>query len=244
MKEDLFVLIIGIGRSGTSAVRGYLNLSPDLNIAFEENQMILEDDNRKVYAPPDKFEWGSPLSERMVPYEYNGNKIIFGKNILTAKRIAECIEREKVILHDRFKDLKIVFVTRNREDTISSILSRREGATKEWAEKNWELNYAQLNSSIFLCIENSIQIDFYEFVQDEKIRRSVFDFLGVDYDLSWSYKKINTLAYGISELSMSNLHNVSVDEIKETPKEKKNVRNIVANKRKRKVSKKKSRVSD
>ena len=204
MDSKKFVLLIGHGRGGTSAVMGYLNLYPEINMAFEENQMILQDDNPKVYTGDDKFNWGSELSQRQLSKNYNGNKIALGPYNISANRIVECVEKKSVILHDNFEKLYVVFVSRKSEDTIASIISRKLDATEKWAKNNWQNNESEILwlKGYFM---DHFELDFYDFLQEDSVKRSLCDYLGIKFNKGFSNKEVETIGYGTKKLSIDNV---------------------------------------
>jgi hypothetical protein len=204
MRTDFFILMISHGRSGSSAVRGFLNLSPDINMAFEENLMILQDTNKKVWTGDDHFSFDHSLAERFLSEDYNGNKIILGPHFVSAERIAECVERKVVIVNKVFSNIKILLLSRNKEDTIASIAERKPD-TLEWARENWETNEYQMKKLKEIFSHNHKSFDFYEFVQEESVRKSVFDYLELPYSKDWNRQKVETGAYGDNFLSLDNL---------------------------------------
>ena len=207
MKKNLFILLFGHGRSGTSAVRGFLSLSPDINMAFEENLMILQDDNKKIYAVDDGFSFDYNLAKRVLSDECNGNKIILGPHFISAERIIECIERKVVITNASFSELKVLFVNRNKKDLINSIKDHK-GSSLEWATDNWKQNEKELK--ILKDRFDHFSFDFYKFIKGPKLREDVFKFLELDFSKSWNNKEVDTLVYGIKKLSVSNLSHYSV----------------------------------
>lgn len=204
MFKNLFIFLFGLGRSGTSAVLGYLNLSPDINMAFEENLMILQQDNKKIWASPDQFSFDHELCKRTLPPEFNGNKIILGPYFVSAERIAEAISRRVVITNSEFSEFKVLFVNRNKEDLIASIAERRGGFEfKEWAEENYKINGAEIEK-LKMYYPDHYSFDFYDFLgEDDKARKGIFDYLGLPYSKNWINSEVDTVAYGKNRLSVS-----------------------------------------
>jgi hypothetical protein len=201
MIKNLFILLISHGRSGSSAVRGYLNLSPDINMAFEENLMILQDTNKKVWASPDQFSFDHDLLKRSLPSEFNGNKIILGPHFISAERIVEAVNRKVCIVNDNFDYLKILFITRNKDDLIQSIADRKGGSGYlDWAKENWEINEREIKK-LKEYFPDHFSFDFYGFLQNFEIRESIFEFLDLSYSSDWNKHKVDTMAYGTHYLS-------------------------------------------
>ena len=211
MINNIFVLLIGLGRSGTSAVRGFLNLSPDINMAFEENLMILQKDNPKVWAGTD-FSFDHHLLQRTIPEEYNGNKIILGKYFVPAEFIAECARRKVVIFNKNFDYIKVLFVSRKKEDLIASIIERKGDKSADWAKENYEVNIAEMKK-LKKLFPDHFGFDFYDFLKDEKVREDIFSYLDLSYSSVWSKQKVDTVAYGINYLDVKNLNHYTEDPL-------------------------------
>ena len=107
MNKDLFILVIGHARSGTSLCAGLLNESPEIKIGFEINNLRLVENGKN-----DKVIFSEELT---------GNKICILSDLCCDKLI-ESIEEKKVIMHDKWKKLKVIFVKRN---VISSMVSKK-----------------------------------------------------------------------------------------------------------------------
>jgi len=209
MRSDLFILLFGHGRSGTSAVMGFLNLSPDINMAFEENIMILQDDNPKVWAGAPDFSFDHDLAQRFVPDIYNGNKIILGPYFISAERFIECVERRTLIVNHVFSKLKVLFIDRDKTDLINSIRDRKGADTPiEWAIENWEQNEKEL-VKLKEHFSTNFTFDFYEFLMNTRVRREMFNFLDLDFNDEWNDMIVDSVAYGRQKLSLNNVRHLS-----------------------------------
>jgi len=235
MDSKKFILVIGHGRGGTSAVRAFLNLSPEINIAFEENQMILQNDNPKVYTGDDKFSWDSELAMRTLDPMYNGNKIALGQYYMSAEMIIECIKLGVIIVNTVWSLFKIVFVGRDKDDTIASIQARRPGASKDWATANWHRSNKEIEI-LKNHFRDHISVDFYDFVLKESARKRVFKYLDIPYESVWINEDLDTIGYGMKMLSL--------EHIKHRPIAKKTVKRVAKAVKKKYPKKKKVRKSE
>ena len=104
MRKDIFVLIFGNPKTGTSLCRGLLDSSPRLNMGNELN-------NNCIYPEEDIL---------ILSKEFNGNKVGVGERA-SLSRMKFLIENEVGIMHDRFDVLKVIFTKR---DPINALVCR------------------------------------------------------------------------------------------------------------------------
>ena len=194
MREDIFILIIGHGRGGTSAVMGFFNSFPGINVGSEQNQVQV---GKKIYPE---------LSE-----EFNGNKIVMPDGIgLSFADIVVCIENRIGLIHERFNILKLVFVTRDPIDNLCSkyVRARNSGSSKykgftlEGFVDDWIYNTKVLNTLGVYFGKNCFGFDFYEFLEQDKIKEDLLNWVGIDYSVEDLNKKVPAGIYGDNFLSM------------------------------------------
>ena len=209
LNRDIFVLVIGMAGGGTTGVRGLINLSPHVNIGFEKKQGILRE-NEEIF----KGRMGSIISVE----QFNGNKIALNRNIFKIQRLIECIEKRKVIMHDDFLRLKIVFVERNSVDTVCSNHFRviNNGGVSEHkslseAIDNWFIRKNQIEI-LKKHFKEHISVDFYLFILKEKIQKEVFMYLEEEYLKRYFYSIIECNWYGKKLLRIENLTFNSLSE--------------------------------
>jgi len=164
MDDGIFILLIGHGGSDINDVAEFLNLLPNINMANEENLVILQDDNPKIYAPGDGFSFNSGLAQRTVPKEYGGNKIIFSSYFVSAEQIIGCIDRETVIMHGAYSQLKILFL--DDKD--------REPITETWAKNEREL--VKLRNHYHGM---AFSLTFNDFLNNKAVQKELFSYLGI-----------------------------------------------------------------
>lgn len=204
LNKDLFVLVIGIAGGGTTGTRGLINLSPNFDIAFEKKQNNLED---SLEAVREKMK-GDPF-----PDHFNGNKLALNRNNSSfhVENFIECIENRKIIMHDNFLRLKIIFVDRNSVDTVCSNHFKRiirgkppRSASLSEAIDNWLIRKKQID---FLknYFKDSISFDFYSLILKEKTRKSLFEYLEDHYFREYFSSTLECNWYGRKKLDISNL---------------------------------------
>lgn len=214
MKESFFILVIGHARSGTSLTCGLLNLSPDVNIGFEENSDIL---------------WGisSAIPEKTkLSYDFNGNKIsLASRYYVTSEKIIDFFKKRIVLFHDRFTDLKVIFLNRNPIDTIASNYLRRKlsgkskdkGVTITGAVNTWIANqYVFLDLKDFF--KDYIEIKFENLIFDDETKKELFQYVGCYFEEGFLNKEINVPIYGKSLITRNKL-TFSHDKYNEVKKE-------------------------
>lgn len=203
INENIFVLILGQGRSGTSALTGFLNLVPWLNIASESNLPAFQDDGSRILALKKEF-------FLRVPYEYNGNKFLaVHGDEFDFETYVKLISNKVLLIHDRFEILKLVFIFRNPIDNIASIYLRRKTSGKEkyadfTIERTIELWIKSTSVLLGLLdfFEGSISVDFYDFLKYTKIKKNLIEYVGGKWDIKYERPKVNAGIYGVSSLNM------------------------------------------
>jgi len=196
MQEDIFILVFGHGRGGTSAVMGLINSFPDINMGFEENLALFQN------PVSDSFE---------LSHEFNGNKIILPfENYLSFSKIVSCIETKKILLHSRFEKLKPVFVIRDPIDNLCSQYIRiRDGGNPKYEKLTldmivdyWIENTIIMNDLINFFGENYFGFDFYDFISQDKVKGDLLNWIGIKYSKEDLEKKVNVRIYGDNFLNM------------------------------------------
>lgn len=120
MRKDIFILIIGYGRTGTSLCTGLLNSSPNLNLGYELNNSFIYSPKKEKFLNGDKI--GSLEDIPILSKEFNGNKIAI--NASTSLFLVKLFIEKKVgFIHDQFDTLKIIFTER---DTVDTLVSRKK----------------------------------------------------------------------------------------------------------------------
>jgi len=191
IREDLFILIIGHGRGGTSAVAGFLNSFPGINIGFEQNLIELKE----------MKELGSFSG---IPYTFNGNKIILGGKIIKFEDVVYCFDKKTGLIHDRFKELKVVFVNRNVMDNICSQYvrakntgkSRSKNLTIKKAFREWVYEHNTINRLKKYFNGNYFSFDFYEFITRRHMQKGLLNWIGISFSKKDFGKKLNCGIYG------------------------------------------------
>lgn len=208
MRTDLFILIIGYGRTGTSLCTGLLNYSPELNIGYELNNQLIYSPNKEKFLK--KYRIISNGGVQMLSYEFNGNKIAVNSTTFL-EIIKPLLEKKTGFIHDRFDTLKVIFTRRNAVDTM---VSRK----KRMLDKGIDLSVKELVSdylagTVILSELKKFftekQIGWYLFDFDEILdkdtlyfAKKLFDFVGEpfkdEYVLEYRGVKNYTHAIGVS----------------------------------------------
>ncbi len=201
IRKDIFVFLFGHNRGGTSATMGFLNLSPNLNIAFEANQKFLrvgEENNSKFL---DRFR----QKKFVLDCCFNGNKAVYSE--IPAWQWIKCIEKKTFITHSQFLEAKFIFVERNPVDTICSRYLRNKltgkskfkNLTAKIVVDRW---IASLKVSIDLkkyVLENHggyFEFDFYSFLKEDSIKKELYFFLGEEWKDEYLSTNPSTIIYG------------------------------------------------
>jgi len=220
LREDLFVFIVSHGRSGSSALYGFLNLFSELNIAFEESSPYVFDNHSHVNYGIGNFSFNHKLIiNNRLPYEFNGNKFVFNRFICPGERVIELYKRRLLLFHDRFTELKVIILKRNPLDTMTSMYMRRflslpgkhnllsphhPDLSIKWAVSNWVTNEIQMRKVESFFVPH-FKLDFYDFVDNDGLKEDLINWIGVEFDPSYLNKKVRTEAYGNSSLSQDRM---------------------------------------
>ena len=191
IRKDLFILIIGHGRGGTSAVTGFLNSFPGINIGFEQNLSKL----KKMK------ELGLFFG---IPYIFNGNKIIFSGGIIEFEDIMYYLNKKTGLIHDRFRELKVVFVNRNVVDNICSQYIRAKAGgqiknknlTIRKTFRRWIYAHNIINRLKEHFGKDFLSFDFYEFITKRHIQEELLDWIGVSFSRKDFGQKLYCGIYG------------------------------------------------
>jgi len=185
MNKDLFVLVIGHARSGTSLCAGLLSESPEMEIGLEINNLSLTRTKRSGVGFPE---------------ELTGNKICVLSG-LYHYRVIECVEEKKEIMHNKWKNLKVVFTKRN---VISSMVSKK---FRE-AGKGNNLEFSDIVMDYAICEKKIVELkkyfkDFFVFDFDKAIfsweyAKKMFEYVGVEYDKKYfiGFTNLKNYKYG------------------------------------------------
>ena len=196
---DKFVLVIGHGRSGTSLCVGLINSSPHMNLGYEVNNPRIHLLNCAKGKVAFKSMSKRKISESRLPYKYNGNKIVL--ETLSSILLIKYFHKFRTeIIHDRFRDLKVVFTKR---DPISIVVSEK----KRKIHKGIEVQIPDAVENYFIIEEkikelkeyfkNYYVFDFDEAIKDPYSIKGLFDFIGEKFFYSYVlyYQGINNYSH-------------------------------------------------
>jgi len=197
LRKDLFILIFGHGRSGTTVCSTLLNMSSDFNIAYElyNNHLIGE-------------KWEDLREKNIVlSNEFNGNKIAVHYN-LPYKNIMECINKGILIVHKNYESLKVVFVKRNSYSTIISQQKRLENKRKVFLSIECLVDRYIESEKTILKLKKSFP-DYHVFNFDKAIscelhRKWLFDYIGSEYHHIYSESYVGKKNYIYGSLREKN----------------------------------------
>lgn len=204
LNKNLFVLVIGIAGGGTTAIRGLINLSPNFDIAFEKKQNNLED---SLEAVREKMKGDT------FPDHFNGNKLALNRNNSSfhVENFIECIENRKIIMHDNFLRLKIVFIDRNPVDTVCSNHFKRiihgkvpRNVNLSEAIDNWLVRKSQIDN-LKEYFKDHISFDFYSIILKNNLRKELFKYLEDMYLEKYTSSIMECNWYGEKMLDINNL---------------------------------------
>jgi len=197
IRKEIFVLILGHGRSGTTVCTSLLNMSPDFNIGFE-----LWNNHIAGEQPKNLVKKNIVLSD-----EYNGNKVIPHPEVFY-ESIMECIDKGLLITHKNYKILKVIFVKRNYYSTIMSQQKRigiKQG--KDIPIENLVYKYIEVERTIIRlkkAFPDYHNFDFDKAVGCELHRKWLFDYVGSEYHPIFSESYIGGHNYPYGSLKDSN----------------------------------------
>lgn len=186
LNYDKFILIIGHARSGTSLCSGLLNESPEINIGLEINNLNLM--RRSVWI------------EDIFPKEFTGNKICIFQDIF-CDEIIKSIKDRKGIMHDRWKDLKIIFTKRNALDSMISKKFRGLNKGQDLEFVRIVRDYAKFENEIIKLkkyFDNHFVFDFDKAVLNSKIAKRMFEYVEIEYSDEYytQFRGIKPYFYG------------------------------------------------
>lgn len=188
MNKNLFTLVIGHARSGTSLCAGLLNESPEINVGFEINNLNLVDGERDR---SEKKEFSENLT---------GNKICVFHN-LNCEKMLGSIEEKKCIMHNKWNKLKIIFTKRN---VISSMVSRRRRELGKGKPAGFEsiVKSHALSEKKIISLKKHFG-DYFVFDFDKAIFSweyvgKMFEYINVKYEKKYftEFKNIKNYRYG------------------------------------------------
>ena len=173
LNRDLFILIIGHGRSGTTLCAGLLNQCPELNIALELNNNEITEENFR-----DSVQDSYPLST-----DFNGNKVAIHHN-LPVENFMYCLEKGLFIIHKEWKELKVIFTKRHHISTmVSRYIRIRNKGKKDSIEKVAQDYYRSEKTikKLKFFFRDYLTFEFENAVGSELVRKSLFDHVGIKY---------------------------------------------------------------
>jgi len=187
LNKKLFILVIGHARSGTSLCAGLFSESPEIKIGLEINNLSLVRKRKKL--------------AKNFPEELTGNKICILSD-LHYYRIIECVEKRREIMHDKWKELKVIFTNRN---IVSSMISKK---FRE-AGKGKLLNFDDIVMDYAICERKIIKLkkyfnDYFVFDFDKAISSweyvgEMFEYVKVEYKRKYftEFKNLKNYKYGV-----------------------------------------------
>jgi len=212
MKRDVFVLVFGHGRSGTTVCSGLLDMSPDFNMGYEfNNNAIIE----KSFKEIDEM-------KKKLPEKYNGNKIVPHWN-LSFNNIIYCINKRIIIIHKNYKYLKIIFVKRNPYSVIMSQQKRLNDKRKIYLSIEKLVNRYIISEKTILRLKkifpNYHVFDFDKAISCELHRKWLFDFVESKYRHFYSESYVGKKNYVYGSLRKSNAMFGNPDDFPDLKKE-------------------------
>ncbi len=177
LRRDIFILIIGHGRTGTSLCTGLLNSSPNINIGYEINNEWIHSEE-KIYLNSSLF-----LKKVKISDEYNGNKIaINGKS--SVQRISAFLENKFCITYSNFKKLKIIFTRRQAVNTIVSkykrVSEKRKNVLITSIIEDYVVGIEKIEE-LKKVFEDHYVFDFESVLEDNSRIAGLFDFVGEEF---------------------------------------------------------------
>jgi len=191
LRRDIFVLIIGYGRTGTSLCVGLLNGSSHFNIGYEVN-------NQWVHCEENiDLGFSSSFRKTVIPNEYNGNKIVINEKSSIQYIKAFCKNRF-CIMHDNFKELKVIFTERQMVNTIISkykrVSEKREGVLVENIAKEYIIAMKKVKKLKEVFKDHYI-FNFEMVLEDNSRIAGLFDFVGEEFFESYASNYIGVGNY-------------------------------------------------
>ena len=183
LNKDLFILILGHARSGTSLCANLLSKDSRVKIGMEINNQELS----------------KGAINAVFPDMYNGNKVCIFEKISHAD-VIESIRRKSCIIGDEWNDLKIIFTKRN---VVSSMVSKKfremnKGNNFDYDEivELYSFHEKELRKLKELLPEHFV-FNFDEAILDQNIVRNMFRFVGIKYNSRYytKYRGIKPYLY-------------------------------------------------
>jgi len=190
MRHDLFVLILGYGRTGTSLCAGLIDASPGFVVGYELNNGLLTVNHADDVEEEATIRFLEDGGNTKLSRDYNGNKIVINSGT-NMNLFFYLLKNNSGFMHQRFKDLKVIFTKR---DPISTLVSRKKRVIHKGIDLSVDVlvkDYLISMSSLSLIksfVKTIKGVDFYVFDFDETIANPIFhaqkmfEYLGEPFD--------------------------------------------------------------
>ena len=201
LRRDIFILVIGHGRTGTNLCAGLLNSSYNLRLGLEINNRWVHVEESESLSRSSILRKAVSHPERTISYNYNGNKVVLGHRSSSDYFKFFC-EKSIYVLHDNYEELKIIFTKRHPVSTVVSQYNRL-------GERRPDILVDSLVDKHITTMKiveemKSFFIDYYIFdfdkvVEDGYLAESMFDFVGEEffYEYVSEYRGIGNYDHAI-----------------------------------------------
>lgn len=178
LRKDIFILIIGHGRTGTSLCTGLLNSSPNINIGYEINNQWIHS-KKNIDMNSSSFLENITISNK----DYNGNKIALNEES-SISRIKIFHKNRFCIIHSDFKELKVIFTRRQAVNTIISkykrVSEKRGNVLVEDIIEGHSITMKKIETLKGFFKDHYV-FDFESVLEDTSRIAGLFDFIGEEF---------------------------------------------------------------
>lgn len=182
LRRDIFVLILGYGRTGTSLCVGLLNSTPRFNIGYEiNNSDIYRDSSKKKLELLEKNLKFSINS--VFPEEYNGNKIVFSGRSDFDKFKFYYFQKVSIV-GSEFLGVRVIFTERNPIDTLVSRNKRLLNKGIKTSISGLVCDYLsgmKIIKQVKEFFPNHYIFDFDKVIDTPSLSKGLFNFVGERY---------------------------------------------------------------
>lgn len=210
MREDIFILILGYGRTGTSLCAGLLDSSPNVSIGYEINNNLIHSTMKDEFLSKINLSEINLSEFPKLSDEYNGNKIVFNSST-SLQLVKFAIENRYLFMNSIGEILKVVFTDRN---SVSSIVSRMKRVSSKgiYLDYRFAVDEFIVSQSLIKRMKRYFSkngIDYFIFDFDSVLEQPIeevsqlFEFVGEEFDENYvtNYKGSRNYAdaRGVSE---------------------------------------------